>query len=225
VFHCMNNNDHSLGNSLHELDDDVFEQHLSVSCYGDFELTDAIRPSYSLDVRPLEGFDYRTYHDKKTHITSPIIIASASREKLWDLFMDLIEITGDEVDVVLEASHNCMAGHIDIHREGIDLPVLQSILIDHEELMLNDGNTGIAVLNPEKPTEVQFDDHKLLYIYGVGLDVAAEILNSRKVFYRKNMRFITQAEHIHLSSEEFEQQFHTLKQALGMEDSDSYDGY
>jgi len=210
---------------IDHLNDAELETHMDISRYNDFELTDAIRPSYNPTLIPVEGYRYQEYHDEESGSIIPLIMASASREKLWDLFMDLMEITGDEVDVVLETSHNRMAGHIDIYREGIDLPVLQSILIDHEELMLNDGNTGVAVLNPEKPTEVQFDEHKLLYIYGVGLDVAAEILNSRKVFHRKDMLFITQAEHIHVTSEEFEQQFHTLKQALGMEDSDSYEEY
>ena len=57
-------------------------------------------------------------------------------------------------------------GHVDLYREHIDLPVLKSILYDFEELLLNDGCTGIAVLNPHMPLEVQFDEHKLLIAYG-----------------------------------------------------------
>ena len=33
-------------------------------------------------------------------------------------------------------------------------------------MLLNDGCTGIAVLNPGIPQEVQFDEHKLLIVYG-----------------------------------------------------------
>ena len=68
---------------------------------------------------------------------------------------------------MLETSHNRQQrGHVDLYREHIDLPVLKSILWDYEELLLNDGCIGIAVLNPDVPLEVQFDEHKLLIAYG-----------------------------------------------------------
>ena len=68
---------------------------------------------------------------------------------------------------MLETSHNRdTKGHADLYREHIDLPVLKSTLYDFEDLLLNDGCTGIAVLNPHVPQEVQFDEHKLLIVYG-----------------------------------------------------------
>ena len=54
----------------------------------------------------------------------------------------------------------------DLYREHIDVPVLKSILLDFEDLLLNDGCTGIAVINPAKRQEVQLDEHKLLIVYG-----------------------------------------------------------
>ena len=74
------------------------------------------------------------------------------------------------MDVVLETSHHSQSReHEDLYREHIDMPVLKSILCDHEELLLNDGCTGVAVLNPSIPVEVQFDEHKLLIVYGEDL--------------------------------------------------------
>ena len=55
---------------------------------------------------------------------------------------------------------------MDLYREHIDMPVLKSTLYDFEDLLVNDGCTGIAVLNPGLPQEVQFDEHKLLIVYG-----------------------------------------------------------
>ena len=49
------------------------------------------------------------------------------------------------------------------------MPVLKSILYEYEELLTHDGCTGIAVLNPRVPLEVQFDEHKLLIVYGNNL--------------------------------------------------------
>ena len=69
--------------------------------------------------------------------------------------MKLIQRLGPVVDVVIESSHNSNSeGHIDLYREHIDMPVLTSILWQYEDLLLNDGCTGIAVLNPSIPQEI-----------------------------------------------------------------------
>ena len=104
---------------------------------------------------------------KRSKTKVPVLMAAASRENLFDMFMELLEPLGDVVDVVLETSHNReSAGHTDLYREHIDMPVLKSMLWDYEDLLVNDGCTGIAVLNPTIPQEVQFDEHKLLIVYG-----------------------------------------------------------
>jgi hypothetical protein len=96
--------------------------------------------------------------------------------------LQLLEPLGDEVDVVLETSHDCAAGHHDdLYREHIDLPILKSILYDYEELLTHDGCTGIAVLNPHIPLEVQFDEHKLLIAYGQNLSEFEEVLQSHGI--------------------------------------------
>ena len=67
----------------------------------------------------------------------------------------MIDCLGPVVDVVLESSHKSTADHEDLYREHIDMPVLKSILLEYEDLLLNDGCTGIAVINPSKRQEVQ----------------------------------------------------------------------
>jgi hypothetical protein len=120
--------------------------------------------------------------------------------------------------VVLETSHDRQQrGHVDLYREHIDMPVLKSILLEYEDLILNDGCTGIAVLNPNIPQEVQFDEHKLLIVYGDDLAEYEEILRQRDVWCREHMKFITEAEHVHSSSDYYCQQFEELKMRLGVE--------
>ena len=98
--------------------------------------------------------------------------------------MDLLEPLGSEVDVVLETSHDHNnGGHLDLYREHIDMPVLKSILWEYEEMLLNDGCTGIAVLNPAVPQEVQFDEHKMLIVYGDPLESFESILRTRDVLH------------------------------------------
>lgn len=194
------------------------EAHLGVSRYGDFELTDAIRPSYGLEVVPKQGFRHDVYRDEESRSDVPVLMAAATKSQLLEVFMDLLEPLGPTVDVVLETSHgHAGGGHTDLYREHIDMPILQSILWDFEELLTNDGCTGIAVLNPRMPQEVQLDEHKLLIVYGNELTAYEGILIDQHVDCDEQLRFITEAEHVHSTTDRFVEEFEELKMRLGMD--------
>jgi hypothetical protein len=209
----------SVGTSSFErLSEEELDAHLGVVRYGDFVLTDAVRPSYDLQVVPSQGYRHDVYHDEESRASVPVLMGSASKERLFELFMDLVDPLGCEVDVVLETSHNRESrGHLDLYREHIDLPVLKSILWEYEDLLTNDGCTGIAVLNPGVPQEVQFDEHKLLIVYGQSLDEFEAIFHGSRIACDDSMKFITEAEHVHSSSDFYLQQFEELKLRLGMD--------
>ena len=91
--------------------------------------------------------------------------------------MDLLDPLGEVVDVVMESSHDSEPGcHADLYREHMDTVILKSTLYDYEPLLLHDGCTGLAALNPNGPMEVQFDEHKLLFVYAHDLQPFEEIL-------------------------------------------------
>jgi len=204
--------------SFERLSEEELEAHLGVTKYGDFTLTGAIRPSYDLQVVPSRGYRHDMYHDKETNAKVPVLMGAASKEELFEVFMELLDPLGTEVDVVLETSHNRETrGHVDLYRENIDLPVLKSILYDYEDLLLNDGCTGIAVLNPHAPHEVQFDEHKLLIVYGSNLQEYERVLKSNCLRCDDQMKFITEAEHVHSSTEYYCEQFDEMKIRLGMD--------
>lgn len=194
------------------------EEHLNVARYGSFLLTDAVRPAFDLAVVPSAGWRRDVYRDTETSIDVPVIMASQTRERLFDLFIDLLDPLGDEVDVVLETSHDSDNGrHEDLYREQIDLPILKSLLYDYEESILNDGCMGIAVLNPRIPMEVQFDEHKLLIMYGHDLEAFEDVLQEHGLWQSETLKFITEAEHIHASTDEFSESFGELRYRLGVE--------
>ncbi len=204
--------------SFEHLSEDELEAHLGVGRYGDFELTNAVRPSYDLQVVPRQGFRHDVYLDDESKASVPVLMGSASKDRVFDLFLDLIEPLGSEVDVVLETSHNRSAEvHQDLYREHIDTPVLKSILYDFEEMLLNDGCTGIAVLNPNIPQEVQFDEHKLLIVYGKPLENYEGEFRHYGVRQDDDIKFITEAEHVHSSSDTYYEQFCELRMRLGMD--------
>jgi hypothetical protein len=204
--------------SFENISENQLEQHLSIARYGSFLLTDAVRPSFNLEVVPSAGCRRDVYRDPETSIDVPVLMVAETREKLFDLFLDLLDPLGDEVDVVLETSHEADGGkHQDLYRENIDLPILKSTLYDFEDILLDDGCTGIAVLNPRIPMEVQFDEHKLLIMYGHDLEPFEEVLGERRVPYSDTIRFITEGEHVHSSSEEYAERFNELRYLLGVE--------
>jgi hypothetical protein len=212
---------HSTSSSFESLDESTLEAHLGVSRYGDFSLSDAVRPSYDLEVVPSAGFRHDTYRDEATRQKVPVLMAAASKEQLFDTFLELLDPLGPVVDVVLETSHEyAQSGHRDLYREHIDMPILQSILWDFEELLVDDGCTGIAVLNSSIPQEVQLDEHKLMIIYGNDLREYEHLLEDADLPCRDDMRFITEAEHVHSTNDQYIEQFKQLIMRLGVDNEE-----
>jgi hypothetical protein len=202
-----------------QLSEEELEAHLGVARYDDFELTDAIRPSYGLEVVPSAGFRHDVYRDEETRSNVPVLMAAATKSTLMETFIELLTPLGEVVDVVLETSHDQKSrGHTDLYREHIEMPILQSTLWDFEDLLINDGCTGIAVLNPNIPQEVQLDEHKLLIVYGAKLTPYEGVLIDAHLNCREDMKFITEAEHVHSTTERFVEEFEELKTRLGMHD-------
>jgi len=198
----------------------TLEAHLARRRYGRFTLTDAVRPGWQLDVVPQEGYRLDAYVDPRSGVKLPAIIASVSSEQLFDTFLKLLEPLGDTVDVVLESSHDTKPGHRldqprEFAREGMERLVLESMLWDFEELLLDDGCTGIAIMHPEDSIEVQLDEHKLLIVYATNRAPFEQILAEQGVTRNDRMRFISQGEHLHTSHTRFGRRFAELTNTLG----------
>jgi hypothetical protein len=191
--------------------------HLQVDRYGDFWLTDAIRPSPKHQVLPQEGYRIETYLDARNGLRVPVLAAAVSREKLFEVFLDLLDPLGEVVDVVVETSHDHDGGkHRDLFREQIDLPVLKSYFCDFEELLLHDGCAGVAVLSCGKPIEVQFDEHKLLIVYAHDLAPFERELKAAGLRRNDKMKLITEGEHLHSTEPHHREDFDTFCIRLGV---------
>ncbi len=192
-------------------------RHLRTDRYGDFRLTDAVRPSLDLQVVPREGFRIETYRDPKAGLTIPVLAAAVSSERLFDCFLSLLDPLGEVVDVVLETSHNSDgSSHEDLFREHVDLPVLMSHLCDCEDLLTNDGCTGVAVISKAEAMEVQFDEHKLLVVYARDLEPFERILRQAGLDRDDDMKLITEGEHLHSTDPRHVSAFEQLCYRLGV---------
>jgi hypothetical protein len=196
---------------------DNLASHLQRDHYGAFWLTEAVRPGLELTVTPTEGYRTDTYEDERHDLRVPVLAAAVSRERLFDVFLSLLEPLGGVVDVVLETSHASKAGkHRDIHREHIDLPVLTSHLCDFEDLLLHDGCTGVAVISRDLPIEVQFDEHKVILVYAQDLTPFAEILDEAGIPRDDGLKVITEGTHLHNTDPRHQPAFEQLCYRLGV---------
>jgi hypothetical protein len=191
--------------------------HLRIDRYGDFLLTDAIRPALGVPVTPREGFRLDVYRDAAAGLRVPVLAAAVSRPRLFDVFVRLLRPLGPVVDVVLETSHHSRgARHRDLLREQIDLPVLLSHLYDFEDLLLNDGCAGAAVISASGPMEVQFDEHKLLVVYAHDLEPFEAVLRQAGLPRDDDLRLITEGEHLHSTDPRYLDEFERLCDRVGV---------
>ena len=198
------------------------QDHLDVKRYGRFTLTEAVRPAFGVPIRPRQGYKLEVYRDRHHNIRMPMICAAVSAEQLFDVFLDLLKPLGETVHAVLESSHDdeFHDGHTDRERRYIDTPVLASHFCDYEDLLLNDGCTGVAVLASRRPMEVQFDEHKQFVIYAADPRPFQRILKAHGIRRRSTLQLLSEAEHLHHTSDDYADQFDQLALRLGVEQSD-----
>ena len=193
----------------------ALQAHMARSRYGRFTLTEAIRPGWQLDIGPRAGYRHDAYVDPQSGARLPAVVAAVSAEHLFETFLELLEPLGDELDVVLESSHEDSVGVREFSREGVERLVLESLLWEFDDLLLNDGCTGIAVMHPEQSLEVQLDEHKLLVVYAAARQPFERILRTRGLDRDDRLRLVSQGEHMHTSHARHARQFEQLVNRLG----------
>ena len=195
--------------------------------YGDFQLTNAIQLEENSTIIPMQG--YRVYTSNET---MGVMIASITRPKILDIFNECLDLFGKGavVDVVLETSHDRSQTPLatskispnsddDPYYSGtVDLPVLQSHLMDYDDLLLDDGCTGIAIRDNEKNDQffVELDEHKLLEVRPWGVAMLEKILRRHGIPNRPHMKFIDAGKHTHDTTDNYRAQSQELAWKLGL---------
>lgn len=203
------------------MSNDKLSAHLQISRYGNFVLTDAIRPALEVPILPDEGYRVEIFRDRKAKLKLPMLSAAVSAERVFDAFLGLIEQVGEVVNVVVESSHEGSDDkRRDFRRDEIDIPVLASHFCEFEDLLLNDGCTGVAVMADGSPIEVQFDEHKLFHVYAPDLKPFRRVLRKLGVERRQVLPLISEAEHLHHTTDAHAEEFRTMCMRLGVGDYD-----
>ena len=98
----------------------------------------------------------------------------------------------------------------------IDLAIFKSHCCDYEDLLLNDGCSGVAVISGSEPMEVQFDEHKLLVVYAQDLEPFERILLESGVQREDGLQLITEGEHLHSTEPQHVNAFQQFCYRLGV---------
>ena len=187
-----------------------------------FLLTGAVQPAPTVRMPLRQGYRLDSFRDPNSRTRLGMLAAAASADRLFDLFLELLEPLGDDVHAILESSHGLTDDeHRDLRRSHIDPCVLSSTFCDYEDLLLEDGCTGVAIVSARKRIEVQFDEHKLLFIYARDLSPFRKILRRFDVLRLDSLHLIAEADHTHTSSEAREDEFHRMASRMGATDVDA----
>jgi hypothetical protein len=181
-------------------------------------LPPAVRPAQGVCWEPHEGYRVRIFRDRRTGMKLPMLTAAVDQDRAFDAFLSLIDPLGEFVHCVLESSHghdgDC---HRDVRRNHIDTSVLKSYLCEYEDLITNDGCTGVAVLAVGKPIEVQFDEHKVLTIYAPDVTRFRRVLKRMGLKRDKQLTVVAEAEHLHFSTSNYAETFDRLAMQIAAE--------
>ena len=185
--------------------------------YGDFRLSTGISPSPTFV--PRQGF-------KRERIDNTSWIrAAVSLELLLEVFYDLVGLLSMEVDIAVATSHTREDDDQDgFLRENIDRPVFLSTIQDFEDVLLNDGCTGVIAYDEANDLEVQLEEHKLIFIFGTNIDEFTDTLIEHGIYENDNLGFICDGDHIHSTTGRYVARTEELKTSLGVSESQTYGG-
>lgn len=206
--------------SFKDMSKDEIEAHCKRNTYGSLVLPDGIRPGPQAEDYLREGYKITAYKSSSTGGSIPVIMAAASREKLADLFRDLIGVLGDAVNIRLDSSFGMRAGTWISHkRKNQKTVIAESHFLDHENFLINDGYAGISMRN-HISEEVQLDEHKLLLVYANSLERFQKFLSQHGILKDQSMRFITDDEHVHDAADNHRENFINMCLQFGCSDMD-----
>jgi len=212
-----------------KLTPEQLKAHMDRAVYGDFLLTDAVRPSYDLKVVPKTGFKCELMQEEREGQV-PVIVISASGEILFRLFLDIISLLHGKVVVRLCLTHGGVPMSStgkwlscrEFLRHKIDFAELKRILLGFENFLLDDGRTSIAISNYDEidRVEIQFDEHKIIRVcnWPAISDELSMILKKYRIPQDPKMEFIDSVEHVQQISENSEEKLEELVDAIGAEE-------
>ncbi len=178
---------------------------------------DGIRPRQFVDkVNAYKIVEHQNRGEKK-RIT---LIASISRDRIFQTFLSIIGALKDDVSMKLHGSHR-MKAHENappLKRKDLYRPIAESWLLEDgiEDLVTHDGCTSITLKC--KGSRVRLDEHKLLQISGKRWEMLEAMLIQQGILRDDRIRTVETVPHFHYTSDAFENTFEKFKTLVMADD-------
>ena len=206
-----------------------------------FELTDAVCPINEFGL--WAGFQRATYFDQVSGVLQVVII-NETKSLLFDLFTDLAEellkiekVKRSCIDVVLESRHipddktgfgkkyDCCDRaefFTDFVASHVDPVSFLSKLFDFEDLIMNDGFTGVSLLAIAAFCELRLDVHKVISVFSKRPNVAermAAFLKKRGVAQLPiQAHTVAEKPHVHIGHSNYKDRFDQFVESVGAQE-------
>lgn len=177
---------------------DQFEASCRDSRYGNFILTDAIRP---LSILPMSGYKFSfaigTEADPEELV--PLMSAAVSAEKVFRVFMECLDLSEDIVSLNVRFCDMNDVTHSYL-REDMLLSELKPMLSYFKKMITHDGFVTLAVVSDDIYA-VSIDDHKIIRIYGETIfEQFEDVMNRNDIYENQSLQFVDDGEHLHFSA-------------------------
>ncbi len=183
---------------------------LQKSQWGEIELPSGIRP-LDQDAVFDRGFEGVVFQFTNRKI--PGLIVSETSPKLFELFMDALQLLGEATETMVDVWFMLARSPHDNQFKASDceLVVAESKLYGLEDLLLNNGKVGVGVVSRRRCIELALHKDKVIHIYtprAKNFRRAVKFLKSRGLKKREDLRFISQQSLVRFIHEESMDQFH-----------------
>lgn len=177
----------------------------------------AVQPAAGVQFQAESGYRPERYKPIKGLPGVPTLAIAADRNIVFPLFTALLEPLGGTVDLILESSHFRENGkHRDYKRRGLGVGAVCCYLNEFDDMLADDGCTGVAVMSGTRPAEVQFDEHKSIVVYAADRRPFREVLHRFGLARHDELVLISEVKHIHRTTYEFADMFRDLARRFGM---------
>ncbi len=150
----------------------------------------------------------------------PVYSIAVEQAKIFALFMELLKPLGEDLSVILTSSHKAEPdmGPREFWSGSHDSLALQSALLDYEDLLTQDGFSGVSVTDANEGCEVMFTEDKTLHCYGNNgiMGQFHRILHRHDVYYRPELKILSESVfHVHRTTSEYRLRFLKLVDEIG----------
>jgi len=201
-----------------EITEAVLNKARATKKYGNFVLTNAVSIYNSDSIEPIEGYRIDQYVTPEGVLIGRLT-ASASAEKLLEIFDDLLQLINDSCGVVIEDYNQQGEDHIDHYAYHKDISVVRSIFNEYDNLLLHNGFLGFAVFEEDGTAEVQLTDHKVFRVFSTDVTPFCHVLHSYNIQEKTDIRFFYEAEHFHFAADGDEKILEALMMHLNIDQS------